>query len=142
MLIYNLTKKAFFLKDFGGVKIQPKSVFDTEKQKILDSEVEKASVSGHLSSAIDAGILVIKTKPVILKTAPTYASYEQEKFNHTRRVKLITKVEAGVEDDFIALLQSEFGDKILQKSDEEISKNTEKLINSIDFDGFNDPLNE
>lgn len=137
-VVFNPGKRPALLRDFGNIKVGPGQYIDLRAYKISEDRIQAAAVSGALRDELCDGALILCAP---LK-APEHQTKMTEAKTHSRRAKLITRMSSEDQAEFIDLLQAEFGENILQKSDTEIAKNTEKLINTVNFDGFSDPLED
>lgn len=139
-VILNPSKKPFFLREFGGIKIHAGKTMDPKSYKISETILKNALLAGPLKDALDKKELIMIAKP---KPVPPYVTILGEAKICDRRKKLIGVKEQVDEVDFIEQLQAEFsGNQLANMTDTQIAKSTEKLITNTEFDGCQDPLAE
>lgn len=140
-VLFNPTKKAFYLREFGGIKISPNQILDPRKYKISPEVFNKAVQAGPLAEAL-------KNKDLLLVDEPTPTSTKIPKYTETktpfRRPKLIAPPTKEDTEDFIEQLKAEFSaDQLVKMTDTQVAKSTERLISSADaLEGIRDPLEE
>lgn len=138
VFLYNPTPKPVYVKDLD-LKVKPGETVDafayskhmTEARLLLSAE------RGNLKDALSSGLLILTDSNN--KSTPPAARFTESRRPISRR-QLLAPLSKESSSNFIDRLQQDFGDRVLTAPEQEIAKNTEKLINSVDFDGFDDPL--
>ena len=140
-VLFNPTKRAFYLREFGGIKVSPNQILDPKKYKISIEVFNKAVLAGPLADALKNKDLLLVDQPKL--EAPYMPKITESKVT-IRRQKLIAPLTKEDSEDFIEQLKAEFSaDQLTRMTDTQIAKNTEKLISSSDaLDGIRDPLEE
>jgi len=138
VFLYNPAPKPVYVKDLD-LKVKPGETVDvfayskhmTEARLLLSAE------RGNLKEVLSSGLLILTDSNN--KSTPPAARFTESRRPISRR-QLLAPLSKESSSNFIDRLQQDFGDKVLTAPEQEIAKNTEKLINSVDFDGFDDPL--
>jgi hypothetical protein len=138
VFLYNPTPKPVYVKDLD-LKVKPGETLDafayskhmTETRLLLSAE------RGNLKDALSSGLLILTDSNN--KSSPVSAKFTESRRPIFRR-QLLAPLSKEKSSNFIDRLQQDFGDRVADAPEQEIAKNTEKLINSVDFDGFDDPL--
>jgi hypothetical protein len=142
IFLYNPTSKIVKLTDLG-VEIDPSDTIDLRKKNPrMDADSWHFAVTGgKLAEQIKSGKLILSYEDRRF-SEDNQDYFEASKKPFVRRGLTVVPRKAK-QSDFIEKLQSEFdGESILSASEGKIAKNTSKLIDTIDFDGFDDPLKE
>ena len=137
LFLYNPGQKPVYIRDLD-IKVKQGETVDvfSYHKDIQYSGVLLSSQTGSLRDVLSSGSLIIVESRAPLIAAPKIIESKVP----IRRRQLIAPLPKDKSSNFIERLQQDFTDKISSKSEHDIAKNTEELINSFDFDGFADPL--
>ena len=138
VFIYNPTSMPVQVKDLD-IKVRPGETVDVlaYSKNITESRLLSSAEKGSLRDALVSGVLLLVESNS--KHIPQIARFTESRRPIFRR-QLLAPLSKENNSNFIDRLQQDFGDRVLTAPEQEIAKNTEKLINSVDFDGFDDPL--
>lgn len=138
MFLYNPTQKRIFVRDLD-IKINPGETVNVKKynRRLTDEQLAASVGSGSVHDLIRAGSLIMSTSDT--KVIPPYVPFVESRKPIPRR-QLLAPISKERSSNFIERLQQDFGDRAVPPQEYEVAKNTENLINSVDFDGFDDPL--
>ena len=138
VFIYNPTPKPVQVKDLD-MKVKPGETIDVfaYSKHMTESRFLLSAEKGSLRDALVSGCLLFVESNS--KNIPQIARFTESNRPIFRR-QLLAPRSKEANSNFIDRLQQDFGDRVLTAPEQEIAKNTEKLINSVDFDGFDDPL--
>jgi len=138
VFLYNPTPKPVYVKDLD-LKVKPGETVDAfaYSKNMTETRLLLSAERGNLKEALSSGLLILTDSNN--KSAPVSARFTESRRPISRR-QLLAPLSKESSSDFIDRLQQDFGDRVVDAPEQEIAKNTEKLINSVDFDGFDDPL--
>lgn len=138
VFLYNPTPKPVYVKDLD-MKVKPGETVDAfgYSKQITEARLLISAERGNLKDALVTGSLILTESNN--KSIPPAARFTESKRPISRR-QLLAPLSKESSSNFIDRLQQDFGDRVLTAPEQEVAKNTEKLINSVDFDGFDDPL--
>jgi hypothetical protein len=137
VILYNPTSKPVFVRDLD-LKVKAGETLDVfgYSKKITDNMVIASAERGSLRDALVSGSVIF----VDSTTARPAATRFTESTRPISRRQLLAPVSKGASSNFIDRLQQDFSSRVLTAPEQEVAKNTEQLINSVDFEGFDDPL--
>jgi len=137
VILYNLTSMPVFIRDLD-LKVKAGETLDVfgYSKKITDAMVMSSAERGSLREALLSGSVVFVDSAA---ARPPVARFTESKRPISRR-QLLAPIAKGASSNFIERLQQDFSSRVLTAPEQEVAKNTEQLINSVDFEGFDDPL--
>jgi len=139
--MYNPTSQPIKLRDLG-IEISPSDTVDVRKAvpHMTEEQWEYCLTEGKLKDYLRTGKIIMSYEN---RRFLPEISFEDQAAKPFFRRGLTVIPRKTMQSDFIEKIQAEFsGESILTTPESKISKNTSAMINSMDFDGFDDPLKE
>ena len=138
MFLYNPTQKRVSVRDLD-IKVGPGETVNVRKynKRLTDDQLSASVSTGSLRELITSGLIIISSSDT--KVIPPYVPFVESRKPIPRR-QLLAPMTKERSSNFIERLQQDFSERSVPAAEYEVAKNTENLINSVDFEGFDDPL--
>ena len=138
MFLYNPTQKRVSVRDLD-IKVGPGETVNVRKynKRLTDDQLSASVSTGSLRELITSGLIIISSSDT--KVIPPYVPFVESRKPIPRR-QLLAPMTKERSSNFIERLQQDFRERSVPAAEYEVAKNTENLINSVDFEGFDDPL--
>lgn len=138
MFLYNPTPRRVSIRDLD-IKIGPGETVNVHKynKRLTDEQISASIRGGSVHQLVQSGLIIISSSDT--KVIPPYVPFVESRKPIPRR-QLLAPISKEKNSNFIERLQQDFGDRQTPPQEYEVAKNTENLINSVDFEGFDDPL--
>jgi hypothetical protein len=137
VILYNPTSKPVFIRDLD-IKIKAGETLDVlgYSKRISEAALLASAERGSMREALLSGSVIFVDSAAPRPTATKFTESRKPISRH----QLLAPIAKSASSNFIERLQQDFSSRILAAPEQEIAKNTEQLINSVDFEGFDDPL--